>query len=633
MAGPARGSAHARFSTLFTGILALCPFGCAQSGGGPHHPDSGAALPREDAAREPARVEDAETGDAGEHPADAASLEDASARDGEEAVTPDSGVSDSGRSGAACSNPPLVAPPNGTCTFAPGRGARPALLIRGALITPDGILENGQLLIGNNGRILCAACDCGSRAELESAAVVECAKGVISPGLINAHDRLTYSNAGPQLHPNEKFEHRHDWRDGRNGHTRISLTPNVGGNNGVWWAEMRNLMAGATSINGFGGASGLMRNLDQTGRNQEGLNQRRVRYASFPLGDNAGPTLDRGCGYPNLDSLQDPAVMNAIAYAPHIADGIDDAAHNEFLCLSSDAGGGSNVLTGKTAVAHGIGLLAADLKRIADAQASLIWSPRGNVDLYGNTAQVVAAAHLGVRIALGTNWAVTGSVNILRELRCASELSARNFGGFFSDRELVEMVTSGAARVLRSDGRIGALRDGLEADVTIWNGAVHRGYRAILDAEPADVVLVLRGGLALYGDELLMTSLPRTDNGCEPIMVCGASKALCARRETGSDIDTIRAAIAADAYGLFFCSTPPNEPSCVPSRPGEYTGLPSANDQDGDGIVDSRDNCPTVFNPVRPMDHGRQPDADGDGIGDACDPCPLDPDPSCVGLR
>jgi hypothetical protein len=53
-------------------------------------------------------------------------------------------------------------------------------------------------------------------------------------------------------------------------------------------------------------------------------------------------------------------------------------------------------------------------------------------------------------------------------------------------------------------------------------------------------------------------------------------------------------------------------------------------DQDGDGIPDGQDNCPTVFNPVRPMDNGVQPDSDGDGMGDACDPCPFDKTNSCT---
>jgi len=42
-------------------------------------------------------------------------------------------------------------------------------------------------------------------------------------------------------------------------------------------------------------------------------------------------------------------------------------------------------------------------------------------------------------------------------------------------------------------------------------------------------------------------------------------------------------------------------------------------DGDGDGVVDTIDNCPTVGN-------GDQADADADGIGDACDPFPNDAD-------
>ena len=38
-------------------------------------------------------------------------------------------------------------------------------------------------------------------------------------------------------------------------------------------------------------------------------------------------------------------------------------------------------------------------------------------------------------------------------------------------------------------------------------------------------------------------------------------------------------------------------------------------DVDGDGIINSLDNCPDVANPT-------QTDTDGDGIGDACDNCP-----------
>ena len=41
----------------------------------------------------------------------------------------------------------------------------------------------------------------------------------------------------------------------------------------------------------------------------------------------------------------------------------------------------------------------------------------------------------------------------------------------------------------------------------------------------------------------------------------------------------------------------------------------NTNDSDGDGILDTEDNCPNNCNSL-------QKDADGDGIGDVCDSSP-----------
>ena len=64
-----------------------------------------------------------------------------------------------------------------------------------------------------------------------------------------------------------------------------------------------------------------------------------------------------------------------------------------------------------------------------------------------------------------------------------------------------------------------------------------------------------------------------------------------------------------------------NEPTCVPYRATFPNGV-TATDKDGDGIPDTMDDCPTVFNPVRPMDGTTQADVNHNGKGDACDPMP-----------
>jgi hypothetical protein len=53
----------------------------------------------------------------------------------------------------------------------------------------------------------------------------------------------------------------------------------------------------------------------------------------------------------------------------------------------------------------------------------------------------------------------------------------------------------------------------------------------------------------------------------------------------------------------------------LPQNGPNESDLRGSADQDGDGVIDSADNCPAVANPT-------QTDTDGDGAGDACDNCP-----------
>ncbi|MFY0531186.1 hypothetical protein [Nannocystis pusilla] len=138
----------------------------------------------------------------------------------------------------------------------------------------------------------------------------------------------------------------------------------------------------------------------------------------------------------------------------------------------------------------------------------------------------------------------------------------------------------------------------------------------------------MRGGLPLYGDTAVMAGF----NGmtCEDLDVCGRAKTACVSGDTGGVTYAQMKAAIETTYPLFFCGTPDDEPTCVPSRPGEYDGLAVADDLDGDAIADADDNCPNVFNPPLLIEPGVQPNADGDAAGDACDPCPLDNTDTCT---
>ncbi|MEM7153820.1 MAG: amidohydrolase family protein [Myxococcota bacterium] len=529
-----------------------------------------------------------------------------------------------------CDEEVAKAPEGEVCAVTPGSAS---LLLQGTVLAGFDVYENGSVLVDTtdpNGRITCVGCDCAATDEGRVATVVACDQGVISPGLINPHDHITFTLSQPQGHADERYDHRHDWRLGLDGHTELNTFPGSDSSReGVLYGELRMLLGGATSLTGSVGganASGLVRNLDRADVT-EGLEGVDVNYRTFPLGDAGGDLIAMGCDYPFIDGDFN---LNDDVYMPHVAEGINDEARNEFACLSG-APGGTDLIAGNTSVIHGIGMRPTDINVMAQEGAMLVWSPRSNIDLYGISADITAYRNLGVRIALGTDWTASGSMNVLRELACAAEFNANHLDNAFSDAELWLMTTYWAAVSQGADDQIGLLREGHIADIAIFDGSENTDHRAIIDGHPSDVALVLRGGQPLHGDASVIEALidPAEVEQCETLDVCGVDKRMCSERDAGLQIGQIQAEVNAAAYPLFFCDTPDDEPSCDPARPDEFPQRGGPDDADGDGVADADDNCPSVFNPIRPLDGDIQGDNDADGLGDVCDLCPLDPGEDC----
>lgn len=535
---------------------------------------------------------------------------------------PDAGTdapTDGGPIETVCATLP---PTTSTCSVTAGSST---LLLEGNVVTPGTVFKGGQVAVDATGKISCTGCNCAQGGET----VIACADATISPGLINTHDHITYTQDNPYNNTGERYEDRHQWRLGLDGHTKIPSAGSATADQ-VSWGELRFLMGGATSTVGSGGQAGLLRNLDKATL-LEGLTDKAVKFDTFPLGDSSGTRRLSDCNYGTQTTAASLASLDA--YEPHTSEGIDAFAHNEFLCESSDtydaaAPGISQTLTiSKTAMIHAIGLNVTDYALMAADNTALIWSPRSNITLYGDTARVTEAARLGVEIALGTDWMPSGSMNMLRELRCADSYNATYLDHFFTDEQLWAMTTSSAASVTATDDSIGTLAMGKVADISVFAAHGKDSFRGVLEADPQDVALVMRGGKVLYGDDNVVGML---GTGCDTLDVCGTSKQVCLMSEIGKNLAALQTSVGASIYPAFTCGQPMNEPSCTPTRPAAvsgstvYTGVPAADDMDGDGIPDATDNCPRVFNPIRPLDNGTQPDGDGDGVGDACDPCPRD---------
>ncbi|MEM7158214.1 MAG: hypothetical protein AAF799_35560 [Myxococcota bacterium] len=126
---------------------------------------------------------------------------------------------------------------------------------------------------------------------------------------------------------------------------------------------------------------------------------------------------------------------------------------------------------------------------------------------------------------------------------------------------------------------------------------------------------------------------PQCSDDEDHVCVAGADGATCdatttCEGPTSCDADTCQCTcdVAAGAEcdeggrcdGADACN--PSTCACEPAPPGGPNacgGAPIAGDQDGDGLMDIIDNCPSHYNAL-------QLDFDGDGYGDACDRCPAE---------
>ena len=516
---------------------------------------------------------------------------------GKEELPPDDSGVDSGD--------PEVSLPD--CTAASGDADRIAL--SGVVLLPEGAVGGSVVYQPSTGKILCAGKDCDT-----SGATVICTEGIISPGLIDPHNHMQYNSLPPWQVPPE-FENRYEWqRDDRYDDYRTafdaisdSSTCEI-----MKWAEARELMHGATASMGSSGGSCvhlLVRNLDE-GSDEHGFADYDIIYNSSNVSDR----LEQADADEQNADLASGA-LDALVY--HVAEGKNATVQDEidYMFELGMVGPGQVYV-------HASDASTEQLAEMASQGTGVIWSPRSNLALYATTTPISIAHTLGVPWALGTDWTPSGSMGPLEELACAQDW-LEDKGSPISAEDLWAKSTADAARLLNLDGVVGSLQDGLYADITVFEYG-EKPWEKLFSAEPQDVKLVIVNGRALYGRSAWIDSLAENVSWCEDVDVCGESQKICLKAaESGDDAQTLEEVeqvlaggmanvtmpagyeYAKELYPLFECAPPP---TCSLAEP-------SAGDDDGDGVADSGDLCPGVYNP-------EQWDTDGDGEGDDCDPCP-----------
>jgi hypothetical protein len=317
--------------------------------------------------------------------------------------------------------------------------------------------------------------------------VVDLQGGVVLPGLVNAHDRLELNHYG-RLKGRDRYENACEWIDDMR--PRLSSDPALRDGRAhplterLFIGGLKNLLAGVTTVahhNPF--YSELRRTMPIRVVRRYGWAHsfRLERQPAGARGEPGGDVARRWRSTPP-----------DAPFLVHLAEGVDADAQRELSQLEA-----LGCLKPNTVIVHGVAIDGNGWQRVARAGAGLVWCPASNAFLFGRTASVRdlldADGGAGTDVALGTDARVTGSRDLLEELRIAHDAMP------VTPAELLGMVTTRAAALLRQprSGRIGV---SAPADLMVIPALAPEPAAALLQTMRHDVRLVMVAGRPLVGD-------------------------------------------------------------------------------------------------------------------------------------
>jgi 5-methylthioadenosine/S-adenosylhomocysteine deaminase len=417
-------------------------------------------------------------------------------------------------------------------------GSPSALLLRGTIVTPTGPIS-GEILIESD-VITCVAVSCSGVSQSGQPSVVE-TNGIVLPGMIDTHNHILF-DIFDETHwtPPKLYTNHHQWTKDPKYKALVNAKQHLNGeysspvNVGCElnkYGELKGMIAGTTSIVGAANPGNkscygsLARTIDQSAND---LGADKVQVATLmPTTRSADSTCNNF------------AAGSTDAYLIHIGEGVDQSALAEYEHLRTLPTDDGCLHAPQTAIVHGTAFGATQFAEMAATGMSLVWSPRSNVFLYGQgtdlskTTDIPLALSYGINVSLAPDWSIGGSQNLLDELRFAEQVDTQRFGNLLSSRDLFEMVTIRAAKVLGLEQVIGSIEPGKKADLMVIGGSPDAPYDALLAATPRDVRMVVVGGVVLYGDPQLALVGP-SEPGCEAIEICGQSKFVCVAEQGGT---------------------------------------------------------------------------------------------------
>lgn len=181
----------------------------------------------------------------------------------------------------------------------------------------------------------------------------------------------------------------------------------------------------------------------------------------------------------------------------HIGEGTAKEIREELETLSR-----MGALEKNTVLVNACHLEEPELQLVAQKGAAIVWLPGSSERIFGRQPDINKILELGIPLTIGTDSSITGSGNILNELRLAAEHIEKTCSDKLEAQDLLSMVTIDAARIFGIEKSKGSISAGKSADFLIFKGNEETDpFSSLLDLNPESFSMVVHKGDMIIGND------------------------------------------------------------------------------------------------------------------------------------
>ena len=134
------------------------------------------------------------------------------------------------------------------------------------------------------------------------------------------------------------------------------------------------------------------------------------------------------------------------------------------------------------------------IKECAKAGTSICWCPNSNYYLIGETLDIDACLEYGVNVVLGTDSTMSGSINLLDELKFAHQKFTH-----IPMQKIFKMITTNAVKALKLPKEYGTINENT-SNLLLIKKQDQDPFRNLLKTPIEDIEFLIHQGIPIYGD-------------------------------------------------------------------------------------------------------------------------------------